>query len=133
MLEFVTGMNLPEDIISEKVFPRAFAYFDRYRAAVEKAKSDAPPPTPLDGPAAAEQIHRSEVGLATVSFDTNDPTGLKEGTEVEMYPADWSTEYRDRGRLVGLALDEVTISVKSKGNVELRVHAPRTGFKIKEI
>jgi hypothetical protein len=133
MLEFVIGMQLPEDVISKKAFPGVFAYVERYQAAVEKAKSNAPQPTPLDGPAAAEQMHRSEVGLAKVSFDTKDPTGLQEGTEVEIYPADWGTEYRDRGRLVGLAPDEVTISVKTRENVELRIHAPRTGFKIKEI
>jgi hypothetical protein len=133
MLEFVTSMQLPSDIISKEIFPRVFAWFEKYRAAVEEAKSDTSQPTPLDGPAAAEHIHRSGFGLRELSFDGKDPTGLKEGADVEIYPADWGTEYRDRGRLVGLAPDEVTIAVKTKGNVELRIHAPRTGFKIKEI
>jgi hypothetical protein len=133
MLEFVAGMQLPSDIISKEIFPRVFTWFEKYRAAVEEAKSNTGQPTPLDGPAAADRIHRSEFGLPEISFDEEDPAGLKEGADVDIYPADWGTEYRDRGRLVGLAPDEVTIAVKTKGNVELRIHAPRTGFKIKEI
>jgi hypothetical protein len=42
MLEFVIGMQLPEDVISKKAFPGVFAYVERYQAAVEKAKSNAP-------------------------------------------------------------------------------------------
>lgn len=133
MVDFVNGMELPEDIISNKQFPRVFAWLDRYRAAVEAAKSSAPEPTKIDGQAAAESILRSEFGLSNTSIDGNDPAGLKEGVQVEIYPADWVTEHRDRGRLVGLSVDEVTIAVHSKRNVEIRVHAPRTGFKIREI
>lgn len=133
MLEFAAGLQLPEDVISAKLYPRVLAWFDRYRAAVDTAKSNAPGPTALDGEAAANFIHSSGSAFAHVSVDEKDPTGLKHGAEVEVYAADWGTEYRDRGRLVGLTPDEVTIAVKTKGNGEIRVHAPRTGFKIREI
>jgi hypothetical protein len=133
MLEFVAGMQLPEDIISAKIFPKTFAWFDRYHTAVDTAKADAPEPTTLDGQAAANLIHSSEPTYAQVSVDQKDPTGLIEGAEVEVYAADWGTEHRDRGRLVGLTPDEVTIAVKTQGDAEIRIHAPRTGFKIKEI
>jgi hypothetical protein len=133
MLEFVSGMQLSKDTISNEIFPKVFAWFDRYQAAVEKAKATAQHPTTLDGQAAADHILGSEFGHSKISVDTKDPTGLREGVEVEIYPADWGTEHRDRGRLVGLAPDEVTIAVKSKENVEFRIHAPRTGFKIKEV
>lgn len=126
-------MELAKSIISKELFPRTFAWIARFRAAVEKAKSAAPKPTKLDGQAAADRIFRSEATDPRVVVDKADPTGLAEGTEVEIYAADWGTEHRDRGRLIGLTPDEVTIAVKGKGNVEIRVHAPRTGFKIKEI
>jgi len=35
-----------------------------------------------------------------------------------MYPADWVTDHRDRGRLVGLPVDEVRIAVKNKKDVD---------------
>jgi hypothetical protein len=133
MLDFVAGMGLPQDLISDKIFPKTFAWFERYRAAVEEAKSGATEPTTLDGEAAAKYIHASESKQSKVSVDQKDPSGLKEGTEVEVYGADWGTEYRDRGRLVGLSPDEVTIAVKSKEGAEIRIHAPRTGFKINTV
>lgn len=126
-------MQLPPDVVSEKLYPKAFAWLARYRAAREKAKASAPKPTALDGQAAADVILGSEFAETGGSVDESDPLGLKAGVEIEMYPADWGTEYRDRGRLVGLTPNEVTIAVKSKGGVEFRVHAPRTGFKVKEI
>jgi hypothetical protein len=132
MLEFVTKLPLPEDIISKRVFPKTFAWFERYRAAVEKATSRASEVKTLDGEAAAKHIHASGFGHSALSVDGGDPARLREGSEVLVYPADWITEHRDQGRLIGLAPDEVTIAVKSKGDVEIRIHAPRTGFKIKE-
>ncbi|KAF2822895.1 hypothetical protein CC86DRAFT_299529 [Ophiobolus disseminans] len=133
MLDFISGMQLPEDLISATLFPKVFAWLDRYRAAVDKAKSSASQPTKLDGQAAAEHILRSDFGHSSCSVDANDPAGLRDGIEVQIYPADWVTEHKDQGRLVGLSADEVTIAVKSKKDVEIRIHAPRTGFKTKEI
>jgi hypothetical protein len=133
MLDFVAGMGLPQNLISEKIFPKTYAWFERYRAAVEKAKSSAPEPTTLDGEAAAKYIHASETGQSKLSVDENDPTGLREGSEIEVYGADWGTDYRDRGQLVGLSPDEVTIAVKSRAGAEIRIHAPRTGFKINKL
>ena len=126
-------MQLPPDLISEKQYPKVFAWLARYRAACEEAKVSAPKPTILEGQAAADHILGSEFAESGGAVDESDPLGLQEGVEVEVYPADWGTEHRDRGRLVGLTPDEVTIAVMSKGGVEFHVHAPRTGFKVKEI
>ncbi|KAF1915838.1 hypothetical protein BDU57DRAFT_515600 [Ampelomyces quisqualis] len=133
MLDFVDGMQLPQDVISDKIFPRVYAWFERYRAAVDEAKSKAAQPAVLNGQDAAKRIRMSELELSQTVFDGADPAGLKEGTDVEIYPADWVTEHRDRGRLVALSADEVTIAVESREAVEIRIHAPRTGFKIREI
>lgn len=126
-------MQLPPELISEKHFPKVFTWLARYRAAREEAKASVPKPTTLDGRATADNILTADFAEPKVSVDEQDPLGLREGTEVELYPTDWITEHRDRGRLVGLGLDEVTIAVKSRGDVEFRVHAPRTGFKVREI
>lgn len=87
----------------------------------------------MDGESAAKSILASELGHTHVQVDRDDPASLSEGEQVEIYPADWVTEHKDRGRLVGLTADEVTIAVKSQGDVELRIHAPRTGFKIRKV
>lgn len=126
-------MQLPPELISEKHFPKVFTWLDRYRAAREEAKASAPKPTTMDGRAAADSILTAGFAEPKVAVDKTDPSELKEGIEVELYPSDWITEHRDRGRLVGLSPDEVTIAVKNRGNVEFRVHAPRTGFKVREI
>jgi hypothetical protein len=126
-------MELPQDIVSEQVFPKTFAWIERYHVTVDKAKSNMSQPRTLDGQAAAKHVHASSFGPSAVSVDRDDPASLSEGCRVEVYPADWVTEHRDRGRLVGLTHDEVTIAVKSKGDDEIRIHAPRTGFKIREI
>lgn len=132
MLDFVRGMPVPKGLITAEVFPKVFSWLDRYQAAIEKAKSSAHEPRTLDGQAVADSILRSDFGQSQLTVDAKDPTGLKEGTEVEIYPADWLTEHKDRGRLVGLTAHDVTIAVQSKKDVEMRIHAPRTGFKIRE-
>jgi hypothetical protein len=133
MLDFANDLQLPQDVVSKQIFPRTFAWLERYHAAVDKAMSTVSQPRALDGQAAAKHILTSGLGLSAVSVDRDDPASLSEGAEVEVYPADWVTEHRDQGRLVGLTQDEVTIAVKSKGDDEIRIHAPRTGFKIREI
>jgi hypothetical protein len=133
LLDFVSDMDVPKSTISVQIFPKTFAWLARYRAAVDAAKSASPKPMKLDGQGAADRLHRSELIQANAGFDHSDPTGLKEEIEVEIYAADWGSEHKDRGRLVGLTSDEVTVAVKSKRHVEIQVHAPRNGFKIKEI
>lgn len=133
LIDFVSDMELPRQVISDKVFPGTFSWIARYRAAVEKAKAANPKPALLDGQQAADHVFRSDRAYSHAAVDSDDPSDLKKGIEVEIYAADWGTEHRDSGRLVGLSPDEVTIAVKSQGDVEIRVHAPRTGFKVKEI
>jgi hypothetical protein len=126
-------MQLPTDVISEKIFPKTFSWQERYLKAVEEANKSAPAPVKLDGQAAADHILGSEAVDKHIFVDSNDPSGVQDGVELELYPADWGSEHRDRGRMVGLSGDEVTIAVQSKKDVKIRVHAPRAGFKMENI
>ncbi|KAI8938303.1 hypothetical protein NX059_005955 [Plenodomus lindquistii] len=130
-LDFCMDLPMPAEVQLEKQFPKTAAWIARYRASRDEAKSSAPKPTMLEGQAAAEMIHRSEYAESDNVIDGDDALGLAAGIEVEVYPAAWGSEHRDRGRLVGLTKDEVTISVQSKGGAQVRIHAPRTGFKIR--
>ena len=68
------------------------------------------------------------------SVEENDPIGLKKGTEVEVWPIDTGVRHRDHGRLVGLTRDEVVLSVRSEADgKEVRVHFPRTNFRIQAV
>ena len=68
-------------------------------------------------------------------MDVNDLTlGLDEGTEVGVYPTDWGSNHRDHGCLVALTPEGLTVAAGSRaGEVEDRIHAPRTGFSVTEI
>jgi hypothetical protein len=68
------------------------------------------------------------------SVKEDDPIGLKKGAEVEVWPIDTGIGHRDHGRLVGLTRDEVVLSVKPEvEGKEVRVHFPRTSFRIKAV
>ena len=61
----------------------------------------------------------------------DDPSGLKLGDAVEVYPIDTGYSRRDRGKLVGLSSTEAVISTSSQQDgKEIRVHLPRWNFSI---
>jgi hypothetical protein len=145
--DWLNGLKgaLPRELISDKQYPKVFAYIARFNDALKASKAKAPKPASLKGAAAAERI----VNTAFVdkpAVDASDPLGLQQGTEVEVYPTDSGTNHRDRGHLIGLTEDEIVLSIQTKGT-ELRLHVsttlasqtswmlttkqfPRTGFRI---
>ena len=125
---------MPPNVVSAKLFPKVFAWIQRFRAAVNAAKSSAPKWVTMEGADAIRAVIHSNLAESKDTVDEIDPLQLQKGTEVEVYPTDWGSEHRDRGRLVSLTPDEVTVAAKSRtGDSELRVHAPRTGFRVTEI
>jgi len=127
---------MPESFFSAERYPRTRAWLARYEKAVERAKQYAPQPTELEGPAAIEQALKSPLNTSTDTAGAEltvvqDPSGLKQGQEIEMYPIDTGSNRRDRGRLVHLTSAEVAISAKSeKGDTDVRIHYPRWNFSI---
>lgn len=128
--------SLPPKVVSEQKYPKVFAWIQRFRAALDDAGSSAPKPEAVSGPEAVRRVLASEFYEDTRQdkLDANDDAlELQEGERVEVYPADWGSEHRDRGRLVRLKKDEVVIGVEAgsgAGGREIRIHAPRTGFRI---
>ncbi|KAK3670229.1 hypothetical protein LTR78_009884 [Recurvomyces mirabilis] len=120
----------PDDFFGKQKYPKFHAWRDRYSAAIEKAKEVAPKPTELEGKDAVKQI------LAAGFVDTSpkveaDPSGLKDGEEVDMYPNDTGYNRKDTGKLIKLTSSEAVISTKSKQDAkELRIHYPRWNFTI---
>jgi hypothetical protein len=132
--DWLNGLKgaLPRELISDKQYPKVFAWIGRFNDTLKAAKAKAPKPTSLKGDAAAERVHNAHFAEKDLHVDTADPLELKQGQEVEIYPTDSGSNHKDRGKLVGLTEDQVVLSVQSKGK-ELRLHFPRTGFRIRAI
>lgn len=123
---------LPRELISEKSYPKVFAWIARFNGVLKAAKAQAPKPVTLDGDAAAKRILEASFAEKSLGFDPADPLELQHGAEIEVYPIDSGFRHHDRGRVIGLTDDEVVLSTNVK-TAEVRLHFPRTGFRIKTI
>ncbi|KIW71209.1 hypothetical protein PV04_03400 [Phialophora macrospora] len=121
---------LPQELISDKKYPKVFAWIARFNDALKAAKAKAPKPATLKGDAAAERILNASFVDKDPGFDLADPLGLQRGTEVEVFPIDSGTHHRDQGRLIGLTEEEIVLSTKAEGK-EVHLHYPRVGFRIR--
>ncbi|KIW27179.1 uncharacterized protein PV07_06941 [Cladophialophora immunda] len=132
--DWLNGLKgaLPRELISDKGYPKVFAWIARFNNVLKAAKAQAPKPASLKGDAAAERILNASFVDKDLGVDPADPLGLQPGTEVEVFPIDLGTQHHDQGRLVGLTEDEVVLSTQAKGK-EVRLHFPRTGFRIKAV
>ncbi|KAK7192040.1 hypothetical protein DPSP01_003907 [Paraphaeosphaeria sporulosa] len=130
-VDWATSMNMPSHVVSEELFPKVYAWISRFQHALKDAAASCSEPVPLNGDEAVSYMKtfkESQQATAEDVVDKHDPQEVERGTLVEMYPSDWGSEHRDAGRLVALARDEVTIM--AEGALGLRIHAPRTGFKM---
>lgn len=124
---------LPGDYISANQFPKVFAWIERFDKTVKAAVEKRGKPKTLKGQEAIAQISRSDYAEPEVSVDTNDPSGLRKGQDVEVWPIDSGFNHKDRGRLVGLTRSEIVIESKTRDGQPVRVHAPRHGFRVRGI
>ncbi|KAK5107483.1 hypothetical protein LTR62_001101 [Meristemomyces frigidus] len=120
----------PEEFFSKQQFPKTHAWRDRYNAAIAEAKEDAPKPDELEGKDAVKQILSADFVDRDIRVEA-DPSGLKEGQEVDMFPNDTGYTRKDSGRLIKLTASEAVVSTKSKQDgQEMRIHYPRWNFTI---
>ncbi|KAI1618000.1 glutathione S-transferase [Exophiala viscosa] len=133
-LDWLNGLKgaLPRELISEKQYPKVFSWIARFNKALNEAKKQAPKPATLKGGAATQRVLNASFAEKDLTIDSADPLGLQHGTEVEVYPTDSGVKHHDKGRLLGLTEDEVVVSIQPQDK-EVRVHYPRTGFRIKAV
>lgn len=122
---------LPADLISSTQFPKVFAWIDRFDKAVSTAARKAGKPKTIKGPEAVKQISSSDFAEKEGDVDANDPTGLRKGQEIEVWPIDSGFNHKDKGPLVALSANEIVIESKTSDGVRVRVHAPRHGFRLR--
>lgn len=125
---------LPEADFGAAVYPRVFAWIDRFRAALDAAKVQNKPRT-LSGEEAAAEIIRAAWHEAQTVVDAHDfeaaDMGFRKGDVVTVGPTDFGSSCRDAGSLVSLSSQEVVVEAKS-GQPTVRIHAPRQQFSIKK-
>ncbi|KAH7067104.1 hypothetical protein FB567DRAFT_542046 [Paraphoma chrysanthemicola] len=120
---------LPEAQISDKIYPRTFAWVRRFMSKVQEKKATSSKPTTLDGAAMASKTLNATSPTDGIGFNTNDPLDITLGDELEVFPSDYGQMGKTTGQLVGLSTTEVVIQ-NSKG---LHVHFPRWNFAIKKV
>lgn len=108
-----------------------FAWIDRFDKAVSAAAKKAGKPKTIKGPEALASISSSKFAESEGSVDEKDPTGLKKGQEIEVWPIDSGFSRKDRGKLVKLDGKEIVIDGKTKDGQHVRIHAPRHGFRVR--
>lgn len=122
--------SFDEEFFNEKVFPKVFAYRERYKAAIEKAREEETTPTELEGKDAIAKILKSGFNESKLKVEA-DPLGLKEGELIDMAPIDTGYNSRDSGKLVLLNSHEVAVSTfTQQEGKEIRIHYPRWNFSI---
>ena len=123
------GATGPEELISEKIYPKTFAYRNRIREAIAKAKETAPKVTLIEGKEAIELMKKSGFGEKESTHIENDPVKVSKGQEVEAWPADTGFSRKEKGKLIAINHQEMVIETTGVAG-DVRVHYPRWNFKI---
>ncbi|KAF2843220.1 glutathione S-transferase [Patellaria atrata CBS 101060] len=122
---------LPQNVVSAETYPKVYAWIARFRAALKSAKSSAPKPVSIQGPDAIKHIINAEFAEPSGGVDKSDPLALNEGDDVELWPIDSGFSHHDRGKLVVLTPEEVTVASRNNSHgKEIRIHAGRWGFRV---
>jgi hypothetical protein len=125
---------LPKNVISPTQFPKVFAWIQRFRDALKQAKAAAPKPVSVTGEDVVKYMQGARFVESVGEVAANDPLGLKAGEEIEVWPIETGFSHRDRGTLLTLTPNEVVVGKKMYvGGGDIRVHAPRWGFRITRV
>ncbi|RDW57888.1 glutathione S-transferase family protein [Aspergillus mulundensis] len=124
---------LPEEHISSHLFPKVFAWIDRFQKAFGEAQKALRAPETLSGERVAELLEGAAAEESKDVVDASDPlvqaSGLLKGQVVQLWPTDSGARHKTVGRLLGLTDKEITIET-FEGDVSVRVHAPRRAFQV---
>ncbi|EFZ01742.1 glutathione S-transferase [Metarhizium robertsii] len=139
-LHWLAGLPgaLPKDRFGPRVYPKVYAWIQRFEEALQQARKKAGKPRTVSGEEAEKLILASEYHESEGPVDEGDfevaKLGLRKGDEITVGPTDFGATRKDVGRLVSLAGDEVVYETKpeGEGKQEVRVHAPRHGFRIQK-
>ena len=119
------------EVIGKEAFPRVFAWLERYKDFVKKVQERDGRAPVISDEEAVELILRAGYSEVEGDVDSVDPLQLKKGQLMEMWPTDSGMNHHDRGELVSIGVKEVCVKSEVPGGKgHLRIHYPRTNFKI---
>jgi len=124
---------LPSNYISATQFPLTFAWIQRFDSAAKAAASSSPRAPKIMPEEALDIVGRGSFPEPEGDVEVNDPSGLKKGDEIEVWPIDTGFNHRDKGRLVKLDGAEVVIEGKTVKGGAIRIHCPRHGFRVRKV
>ena len=136
VFDWLNGLKdaLPKDLVSDKQYPRVFAWIGRFNEAIRAAKAAVTRPTTLKGDEAAQRILGANHAEREIYFQEQDPMRLNKGQDVEVWPIDSGSRHLDRGRLVGINEHEFVLHLPSEaGQHGVRLHCPRTNFRTRAV
>jgi len=108
-----------------------FAYIKRFRETLKQARVAGPKPVIVKVDNLIKHMASARFYEPVGEVDAHDPTALKAGDEVTIWPVDTGFKHKDSGKLLGLTPNDITISKRTKvDNLEIHVHAPRWGFRV---
>lgn len=125
---------LPKEFVNEKKFPRVFAWIKRFDALTRDKAKEVGKVKTVKGDEARDIILGSKYSEQVGDVDEANPLvnfhGLKKGSKVAVWPTDTGASHKDVGQLV--RLDEKEVVIQSEAS-EVRVHAPRHGFRVRPV
>jgi hypothetical protein len=124
---------LPAGFICSETFPKVFAWMDRFRKVERAAAEKLGKPKTIKGPEALRVSSSSDFAESEGEVDLKEPSGMRKGQEIEVWPIDSGFSNKDRGKLVKLDGKEVVIEKNNKDGKKVRIHAPRHGFRLRAI
>ncbi|KAL2843006.1 hypothetical protein BJX68DRAFT_257564 [Aspergillus pseudodeflectus] len=124
---FSTPGAVPEEHISPQLFPKVFAWVERFQKAVAAAQKSLPTITTLSGEQVADLLGKAASDHTSDVIEADDP--LVQANGFQVWPIDSGSRHKTVGQLVGLTSQEITIET-TEGEVAVRVHAPRKGFRV---
>lgn len=130
---WVRGLKgaLPPNLISGELFPKTWAWMDRFEAATKAAGQKMGKAKTVKVDEAVRLTEEGRFAEEEGSVESEDPSLLKKGDVVEVWPTDTGFNHHDRGSLVKLDGKEIVIEKSMReGNAKIRVHAPRHGFRV---
>ncbi len=126
--------ELEKEVISQKTFPKVFAWIDRLREAYEAATEKNGKAEVISDRDAIDKILASDYFETEGHVDKLDPLQLTKGQMVDISPVDSGFSHHDKGELLSLGLKEVVIKkAVPNGQGQIRVHFPRINFSIKAV
>ena len=123
---------LPKDVISEEVFPKTWAWVKNFNAAYQEALRRNGEPEMLSLEETVKRIEGAEYFEADGQVDPADPLRFEKGQIVDVFPTDMASGFvhRDTGKLVNVGVMDVCIETETKSGKDIRIHFPRTNFRI---